>query len=461
MPNRLWIVGRRRLGLLPTLAAALLGLASPDASAQDVAHHPVASADVVAFRKSPYLQGLKPGGAQIRFELSRPSPATVVVLGPGDERRTIESTDARTFHTVIVDDLAPSTTYRYEVRAASAYAAGSLTTAPADGRPFSFLLYGDSRSDPATHAGIVRGMLRTPSDFLLGTGDFTAYGGDPRDWDIFFAIERKLLADRCLYTAIGNHELYGAGRSGEVAFLQYFATGVESGEPRLYDTFRWSNARFFVLSAMEYFSPSEREWLVRELEKADDEPGLDHRFVVLHIGPYSSGPHGPNQRMHEAGIPELLRKHRVSLVFSGHDHIYERGDAQGLKYMVSGGAGAPLYPVKRHLPTTAKVESTHHWVEVAVDGETVKTRAIRLDGSVIEACSFSRLGPWSCDTELASTKGAETSRQTTASTTVAPSGASRCACSLPGQGVPGDGRLIGLGGLALALVGLVIRRRAA
>lgn len=450
------MVGRRGLRLLPVAVTAMFALAGPRASAQDVSPSLVDPAGATAsFRKYPYLQALRPDGAQVRFELSRPAPASVVLVGPESERRTIESPDPRAFHTVAIDGLTPSTTYRYEVRGASEVATGSMTTAPADGRPFSFLLYGDSRSDPATHAGIVRGMLRTPSDFLVGTGDFTVRGGDPRDWDIFFAVERKLLADRCLFTAIGNHELFGAGRSGEVAFLQYFATGVESGGPRLYDTFRWSNARFFVLSAMEYFSASERDWLVRELEKADDEPGIDHRFVVLHIGPYSSGPHGPNQRMHEAGIPDLLRKHRVSLVFSGHDHIYERGDAEGLKYIVSGGAGAPLYPVKRHLPTAAKVESTYHFVEVTVDGEAVKTRAVRLDGSTIESCSFSAIGPWSCDTDLPAKKENELPRQATA---VEPSGASRCTCSLPGRGSAEDGGLVGLLGLGLG-GGLALRRR--
>ena len=37
---------------------------------------------------------------------------------------------------------------------------------------------------------------------------------------------------------------------------------------------------------------------------------------------------------------------RVSFVFSGHDHLYQRGEVDGLKYVVSGGGGAPLYSVR-------------------------------------------------------------------------------------------------------------------
>lgn len=408
-----------------------------------------------SFRKHPYLQGLSTDRVQVRFELPSALPATVAVTDPTGARRVIESKAPSTFHVVQVDELLAATTYRYEVRAEGMYAAGTWTTAPDDARPFSFLLYGDSRSNPATHAAIVQGMLKIPSDFLVGTGDLTARGDDPRDWDTFFAVEQKLLADRSLYTAVGNHELYGADRRGEVAFLKYFVTGLESGEPRLYDTFRWSNARFFVLSAMDDWMGKERDWLAEQLAKADAEPGLEHRFAVLHIGPWSSGPHGSNKRMHEAGIPELLRKHRVEIVFSGHDHIYERGEVDGLKYMVSGGAGAPLYKIKNHLPTTAKVESTHHWVEVNVDGKAVRTRAVRLDGSVIESCSYEVGEPWSCESAKAPTS-IELSRQEAA---VTPTGSSRCACSLPGVSAADGKASLALASLAFGLVAL--RRRGA
>lgn len=431
------------LGKAPRAFAIAAGLAMLFASAR-------ASAE--SFRKYPYLQGLSRDGVQIRFELPKSAPATIEILGPDESRRVIEANDAKAFHDVRIDGLLPATAYRYTVRASGMLVGGTFTTAPDDARPFSFLVYGDSRTDPAAHAGIVQGMLKTPSDFLVGTGDLVARGDDPRDWDIFFTIERKLLADRCLFSAIGNHELIGIGREGRIPFLDYFSTGVDSGEPRLYDTFRWSNSRFFVLSAMEDWTGPERDWLARELEKAESEEGLDHRFAVLHIGPWTSGPHGPNKRMHEAGIPELLRKHRVELVFSGHDHLYERGEVDGLKYMVSGGAGAPLYRVKHHLSTTEKVESTHHWVEVSVDGPTVRTRAVRLDGSLIESCSYETGKPWICEGPEPK-KTSETERR--AGAPVALAGTSPCACSLPG--LPAGRNEAALAALALGLA-LGLRR---
>jgi len=391
------------------------------------------SAFADSFRKHPYLQGLGRDRVQIRFELHAEAPATVEVTGPNGWRKELAMPESRELHEVHIRELLPATSYRYEVRSGELVAGGTFTTAPDDSRPFSFLVYGDSRSNHAAHAGVVRRMLDVPSDFLVGTGDMTARGDQPGDWDAFFFVERKLLADRCLFTAIGNHELIGVGREGRSPFLEYFATGVDSGERRLYDTFRWSNARFFILSAMEDWTGPEREWLARELAKADDEPGLEHRFAVLHIGPWTSGPHGPNRRMHEAGIPDLFRKHGVDLVFSGHDHLYERGEANGIKYMVSGGAGAPLYRVKNLLPTTGKAESTHHFIEVKVDGPDVRTRAIRMDGSLIESCSYRKGEPWSCD---GPGEARSIEKLVPAATAVAAAGSSSCICSAPGSTSP-------------------------
>lgn len=406
------------------------------------------------FRKAPYLQALGADRVLVRFELAEPGRATVVVTGPGGAApRTLDASESSAFHSVGVRDLAPATTYRYEVHAGPVVAGGQFTTAPIDGRPFSFVVYGDSRGDATTHAAIADAVRKASGDFLVGTGDLTLRGDDPSEWDTFFSIEQKLLAERCLYTAIGNHELIGAPHGAPPSFLRWFATGLTSGEPHLFDTFRWGDTRFFVLDAMDDFSGPEREWLERALEQADGEPGLEHRFVVGHIGPYSSGPHGNNQRMHAQGVPDLLRKHHVDLVFAGHDHIYERGEADGLKYIVTGGAGAPLYPIRRVLATTAKVEASHHWVEVAVDGPTVKARAVRLDGTVIESCSY-RLGePWTCDAPPAP-------KTPPVATVPSPkASSSKCGCEVPGGAAEGSRGAISVAGLALSLVAYARRRR--
>jgi acid phosphatase type 7 len=415
-------------------------------------------AEAAGFEKGPYIQHLGTSGVSIKVELSEPGVVTVKVVEPTTRKVAVEKTSDRgRFHELRLGGLSPATVYDYTVTGPSDDAKGEtgrFTTAPAENKPFRFVVYGDTRSDHDAHAAVVRAIYSTPSDFLVNTGDMVQNGSNPRDWEAMFAIEKKLLRDRCVFASVGNHELYGGG-SGEAAFVRYFGAvrSEEGREPsRLYGSFRWSNTRFFLLNAMDEWTGEEREWLERELVKAASEPGLQHRIAVLHHGPFSSGPHQGNRRLGTA--VRIMRENKVDLVLAGHDHVYERGDGGGLKYLISGGGGAPLYERKVRAPQTLAFESVHHFIDVAVDGEAVKIVAKRASGSVIESCGFTAGGPWTCD-EGAINASVKEIREAPPPPT-APARAAACSCEAAGaSGVPG------LGAWSLGLVAAVAvwRRR--
>ena len=41
-------------------------------------------------------------------------------------------------------------------------------------------------------------------------------------------------------------------------------------------------------------------------------------------------------------VAPLLAKYKATAMFAGHDHTYERSEADGVTFITSGGAGAPL-----------------------------------------------------------------------------------------------------------------------
>jgi acid phosphatase type 7 len=409
----------------------------------------VAQAEALAltWTKGPYLQALGPTSVTIKVELSEPAPVVVEIEDALGAKRLVASQSSASqsseapFHAVRVEGLTPASTYRYRVKVAReggiATGEGRFVTAPEpkDSRPFRFIVYGDNRSDHAAHAAVVRAIEATPSDFLVHTGDMVHTGSKAIEWETFFGIERALLRDRCVFAAVGNHELTAPDPSGKIAFLRYFASAEADGGERaaLYGSFRWSNARIFLLNAMDTWTGDDRRWLEAELSRSADEPLLVHRFAVLHHGPFSSGPHGGNTRIAETGALDVLRRHGVSLVFAGHDHTYERGEGAGIKYIVSGGGGAPLYARKRVSAETRMFESTHHFVEVAVDGEVVTTTAHRASGGVIERCSFRGRGSWDCGN--GSGQGASPAGPGPAASVPQ---ASACACRVPGERVEPD-----------------------
>ena len=350
--------------------------------------------------KGPYLTGLSDSGADVRFELDGIAPARVEVQGAGTvaETHTFEDRSKTAMHVVHVTDLAAGTQYLYVVRVdGRALGRGRFTTAPKQGsaEPLKFLVYGDDRTDPTTHAAVVRALGATPSDFLINTGDMVEDGGRAEDWQSFFDIEAPVLRDRALFVAIGNHELYD-DRAG-ANFARYFGFLGPNGSPQPYGTLRLSNVRFFFLNSLhDWTGGEERRWLEGELNRSDVEPGLAWRIAVMHHGPWSAGPHGPNAALVAAHVPELLAAHHVDLVFAGHDHIYERGESGGLKFITSGGGGAPLYRASK-TASTCKVESAYHFVEVTTGPDAIRVLARRLDGSVLDECGFDRGKAWDSD----------------------------------------------------------------
>ena len=103
----------------------------------------------------------------------------------------------------------------------------------------------------------------------------------------------------------------------------------------------------------------------------------------------------------------LLAEGHVNLLFSGHDHVYERGvgNTRGgkLPYIVAGGGGAPLYnptcaaatgpapgevpgPLRPCPPWVAALTKAYHYVSVEVTDKETTVCPRRPDGSPVEAC---------------------------------------------------------------------------
>jgi acid phosphatase type 7 len=290
-------------------------------------------------------------------------------------------------------------------------------------------------------------------------------GSRAEDWQRFFQIEREVLAKRPLFACIGNHELY---RNGGVEYAQYFGDLNAMGKAPIFfnATFRWGGARFFMLNSMTSFAlgTKDRTWLDAELEKANAESGLEFRFIVMHHGLYSSGPHGNNKRLIDEGLPELFRKQHVDALFAGHDHLYERGVESSLRYVVTGGGGAPSYDIKKLRSGSKKAESVRHFIEAKVDGAKFSMTVRRVDGSVLESCGFSKAdgAGWDCDAAAAApalTPAASVKLPEPAARESLPARTGSCACSL-GASAQNTGAVLGLGtGMGLVFAAVLRKRR--
>lgn len=346
--------------------------------------------------KGPYLQDLAPTSITVMWQLDEPVPAKLIVTGPSGER-TIDVpgdhiAEAR------IDGLQPSTRYRYRVELDGQSWDGEFATAPPIGKdvPFQFVVVGDSRNGLEQHRRVVERMAQEVPDFVLGTGDMVDEGFREDEWQQFFDVEGQMLRDNVYFPALGNHDRQGRGRTADT-YRAYFSV-PQDGDGGRYYAFTYASARFLVLDSNSYsFALTDQTaWLERELIAARQDPQIKHIFVVMHHPPFSISLHGGARDLRERWTP-LFEKYQVSAVFSGHDHVYERAEHNGVRYFVTGGGGAPLYPRRPQpnpidLEAVKKFERVLHYLRVTLSGNRVEVTAIRADGTLIETTSWTE-GP--------------------------------------------------------------------
>ena len=426
-----------------------------------VATTAVAHADESRMLKGPYLQDLAPTSITVMWHFDHAVPAHVVVEGPGGAR-AIEVAAARIGEATI-DHLTPSSRYRYRVEAGAQTWSGEFATAPEVGTdvPFSFSVMGDTRNGVDSHRRVVERMAQEVPDFVVGTGDMVDDGSAEEQWQQFFDIEHRLLRDNVYFPAVGNHDRQGRGRTAD-SYRAFVSVPDNGGDTERYYAFSYAAARFLVLDSNEYsFALSDQTaWLERELIAARQDPAVRHVFVVMHHPPYSISVHGGSRDLRERWTP-LFEKYQVSAVFSGHDHVYERAEHNGIRYFVSGGGGAPLYPRQPNaspvdVEAVKKFERVFHFLRVTVTGSRVEVTGVRTDGTVIETTAWTD----SVATPVAAQRGAVTVPPAGAApVVVTPVTSMEPAGAPPGEppGEPAGGSLgwIGLGGVGLLLAAAV------
>src|SRR5262249_31191362 len=117
----------------------------------------------------------------------------------------------------------------------------SFRTAPPPGtKKWRLAVYGDSRSNPATHRKVVEQIARHDVDLILHTGDIVL---DGRNYDLWrresFAPLAPIAAKVPLISTIGNHEMDSAN---------YFSYAALPDQQHYYG-FDYANAHFVGLDS--------------------------------------------------------------------------------------------------------------------------------------------------------------------------------------------------------------------
>lgn len=163
---------------------------------------------------------------------------------------------------------------------------------------------------------------------IIHTGDAIHTPGSTRQWKRFFDITGN---DKKLHIAPGNHDIQG--KKTFSIFLKYF--------PEPYYSFSDEDTLCILLNSEipgeeGMITGKQLEWLAAELKKT-----FRYKFVFVHqpLFPIISQ-HGLDKyEQARDELHQLFSKNGVSLVVSGHDHLYNRKKVDGITYIIAAGSG--------------------------------------------------------------------------------------------------------------------------
>jgi hypothetical protein len=343
--------------------------------------------------------------------------------------RGLLDVDSTRIHEVHVCGLQPATKYFYKVGNKGAWSkVFSVTTAPTTGSssPLTIAVTGDARTNPSIWAQVQQKVAAEGINLQIFSGDAVDLGVNQVSWNDFFqktvdgVAAYEHLASAPFMPANGNHEDLGINYVAQFALPQEIS-GRENGVGKEWYSFDYGNVHVISLNdtstTEKLLEEDETNWLKADLAKVDrtKTPWI---FVNHHRPLYScSKTHGSEEDVRALWQP-LYDEYKVDIVFNGHVHDYERtkpirgldssgngiiveGDANGAPvngngtvYVVSGGAGAPLYEEFKEDVCTAigvhTYEATRNYVILKINGKTLEYKAYRLDGSPLDSFTLTK-----------------------------------------------------------------------
>ena len=217
---------------------------------------------------------------------------------------------------------------------------------------------------------------------LLG-GDIAYFQGTAADFRDCFNPEWGRFRSRW-HAVPGNHEYESPGAG---PYFDYF--GDAAGTDRTgYYAFMAGDWLILMLNSNIPAGRGSAQWeFARQQLDAQRTPCT---MAVWHHPLFSSGPNGNNNNMRD--MWSLLEASRVEVVFSGHDHLYERfgrqlangtaDPANGIRQFVAGTGGADLYTFVRAAPNSESRLMQYGVVRFILKPAIVEWAFLGIDGSV-------------------------------------------------------------------------------
>jgi 3',5'-cyclic AMP phosphodiesterase CpdA len=275
-------------------------------------------------------------------------------------------------------------TFLFAAAVASAALVAQSSPLPNRSGSLKFAAIGDNGTGARPQYEMAQQMAKVhatfPFDLVIMLGD-NMYGSQtPGDFVRKFEqpYAPLLKAGVKFQASLGNHD-----RPDQVSYKPYNMNGQR------YYTYVRNNVRFFALDST-LMDRKQVAWIDAALGDARE----DWKICYFHHPLYSNAArHGSSVDLRLVLEP-IFVKHGVNVVFSGHDHVYERIQPQkGIYYFVSGSAGQLRRGNMRSSnQTAAAFDQDQSFMVVEVSGSEMFFEAISRTGKTVDSGVIRRQG---------------------------------------------------------------------
>ncbi|MCG3227568.1 MAG: fibronectin type III domain-containing protein [Candidatus Heimdallarchaeota archaeon] len=305
---------------------------------------------------------------------------SAIVQYGADENYGNEETGATgQWHHVELTGLTPDTIYHYRVGDGETWSNDFTFKTGTTGNHLRFVAWGDSRHNREERKEVVNAANSLEHDLSIFTGDFVDDGVQSYQWWDWFTDFSPYLKHIPFMGVLGSHDDNHSN---------YYDAFALPGKEEYY-SFNYGPVHFIGLhSEISYWGGTYNktiEWLLEDLETHND---YKWKIVAQHLPCYASA-----AQYHSGWFDEMLtlfvpifEEYNVTMVFSGHNHLYERLHKNNITYIITGGGGAPLYDVVEayFIEESAYTESAYHAVLVEVFEKQIDIRAFKRDLSIMD-----------------------------------------------------------------------------
>lgn len=238
-----------------------------------------------------------------------------------------------------------------------------------DAEPGRFWIFRALFNQPGVFQRQLSAIQEQAVDFSVQLGDMVSCG-IPRNYLEFFRQLNDVRVVKPYLTVLGNHDRsYPHGRSHSRLYRSLF------GRSNYY--FDYGGTRFVSLdSSRARLTQLQLKWLRLVLDT-----GL-RKIVFTHMPPVALRLWGGAGAAHHLGgfkrgaaeFMRLMSERGVARVYMGHVHCFGVQDIGGVRYVLTGGGGSPLFP-------SGAADKFHHYLTVSVGPAGVRERVHALDGS--------------------------------------------------------------------------------